>query len=97
MGCAMEHCRGRPNRGLADTVIDANDAAMVTRAATGFQFAPVTRAALGAAINRVCDAYLNRRAWRAMVRRAMNHPVGWGRSARAYVALYQSAIDHRAQ
>ena len=79
--------------GLADTVIDANDAALVAGCATGFQFAPVTAAALGDAIDRVCDAYAGAPAWRSMIRRAMRHPVGWDRSAAAYAALYRSLAE----
>lgn len=75
--------------GLADTVIDANDAALRTGCATGFQFSPVTAAGLGDAIDRACDAYADRRQWRAMTARAMKHPVGWERSAEAYAALYR--------
>ena len=38
--------------GLADTVIDANDAAIQDGVATGFQFSPLTAAALGMALDR---------------------------------------------
>src|SRR3546814_6916234 len=69
--------------GLADTVIDANDAALKAGAATGFQFAPVTVTALTQAIHRVIALYADRTAWRRMVRRAVSHPVGWEQSARA--------------
>ncbi len=76
--------------GLADTVIDANDAAMIAGCATGFQFAPVTPEALGDAIERVCDLHADQTAWRAMVGRAMRHPVGWDHAAHAYATLYRS-------
>ena len=79
--------------GLADTVIDANQAAMETGCATGFQFAPIATPALGDAIDRACDVYENTKAWQAMVRQAMRQPVGWDRSARAYLALYRSLIE----
>ncbi len=79
--------------GLADTVIDANDAALAAGCATGFQFAPVTAAALGDAIDRVCDAFADAPTWRSMIRRAMRHPVGWDRSAATYTALYRSLVD----
>ena len=38
--------------GLADTVIDANEAALADGVATGFQFAPVTADGLGFALTR---------------------------------------------
>jgi starch synthase len=81
--------------GLADTVIDANDAALKAGAATGFQFAPVTVTALTQAIRRATALYADRSAWRRMVRRAIAHPVGWEQSARDYLDLYHSLEDSR--
>lgn len=78
--------------GLADTVIDANDAAIEAGCATGFQFSPVTAAGLGDAIDRACDIHADRRAWRAMMARAMKHPVGWERSAQSYARLYRGLV-----
>ena len=82
--------------GLADTVIDANEAALVAGVATGFQFAPVTAGALADAIDRACDVFADRAAWQAMMRRAMRHPVGWDRSAAAYRELYRGLIEEAA-
>jgi starch synthase len=79
--------------GLADTVIDANDAALEAGCATGFQFAPVSADALGDAIDRVCGLYSNRPMWMSMVEKAMKHPVGWESSAQQYAALYRSLVD----
>jgi len=76
--------------GLADTVIDANDAALVAGCATGVQFAPVTAFALDQAIERTCDLYRQPEAWEAMLRRGMAHPVSWDQSARAYRDLYDT-------
>ncbi len=75
--------------GLADTVIDLNEAARATGAATGFQFSPTTANALASAIDRACDAFPNRELWEGMMRRAMRHPVGWEMSAKAYLSLYE--------
>jgi starch synthase len=74
--------------GLADTVIDANDAAVQIGCATGFQFAPVAAGTLADALDRACDAFADRAGWSALVRRAMKHPVGWGGSAARYADLY---------
>ena len=79
--------------GLADTVIDANDAGLVAGVATGFRFSPVTAAALGDAIDRACDLFADRATWSGVMRRGMAHPVGWKRSADAYAALYREALD----
>lgn len=79
--------------GLADTVIDANEAAIAAGVATGFQFSPVTAAALGDALDRACDAFADRRLWRSMMRNAMQSEVGWARSAAAYRALYDELVE----
>ncbi len=76
--------------GLADTVIDANDAAMKAGCATGVQFAPTTAGALMDAVDRTCDLFADRKAWVTMMRNAMRHPVGWAGSAAAYHSLFQS-------
>ena len=78
--------------GLADTVIDANPAALVAGCATGVQFSPVTVEGLTQAILRTCDLFRDRATWAAMKRRAMAHPVGWDQSARDYMALYQGLL-----
>ena len=82
--------------GLADTVIDANEAALRAGVATGFQFAPGSAAPLADALDRVCDAFSDRKAWSAMVCRAMRHPVGWDASAEAYAALYFELLESAA-
>ncbi|MGB3408176.1 MAG: glycogen synthase GlgA [Jannaschia sp.] len=79
--------------GLADTVIDANLAALDMDCATGVQFAPVTAEGLIQAIDRTCDLYADKKVWASLQRRAMRQPVGWDASARAYLTLFQSMID----
>ncbi|MDW3225477.1 MAG: glycogen synthase GlgA [Paracoccaceae bacterium] len=78
--------------GLADTVIDANEAALTAKCATGVQFAPITTAALEQAILRTCDLYDQPTIWSGMMRRAMRHPVGWDVSAQAYKDIYTGLI-----
>lgn len=79
--------------GLADTVIDANEAAMLAECATGFQFAPVDATMLGHAISRTCAAFAKPKMWTAMMKRAMRHPVGWDLSASAYLDVYNAAQE----
>lgn len=74
--------------GLADTVIDANAAALSAGVATGFQFEPGSREALSNAIAKVFAVYSERGLWRKMQRNAMKHPVGWEGPAERYVDLY---------
>lgn len=78
--------------GLADTVIDANDAAIKAGCATGFQFAPTTADALSQAIDRACDLFADQKTWLSIVRNAMRHPVGWDDPAKAYQSLFDSLL-----
>ena len=79
--------------GLADTVIDANEAALKDGVATGFQFSPVTADAFRFALDRAFDVFQDRRQWNAMRRRAMAQNVGWRDPAAAYIQLYQSLLS----
>lgn len=74
--------------GLADTVIDANAMAMAAGCATGFQFSPVAEGPLADALDRACDAFADRAAWRRIQRNAMGAEVGWAASAARYAAIY---------
>ncbi|MBT0956140.1 glycogen synthase GlgA [Alphaproteobacteria bacterium KMM 3653] len=75
--------------GLADTVIDANEAALAAGCATGVQFNPINATMLGRAIDRTIALYRQPQLWSAMMTRAMSHPVGWDSSAAAYLDIYR--------
>ncbi|MEJ0011784.1 MAG: glycogen synthase GlgA [Bauldia sp.] len=74
--------------GLADTIIDANDAALAAGVATGIQFAPVEVAALSRAIGRAGALYGDRKTWRTLQKRGMKADVSWAKSAARYASLY---------
>jgi starch synthase len=74
--------------GLADTVIDANEAAIEAGVSTGLQFAPATEWALADAIRRTIEIYRDEKTWRKMQRRGMKSNVSWGHSAQKYARLY---------
>ncbi len=78
--------------GLADTVIDANLAALNAGAATGFQFSPVDAAPLAGAIRRATTLMRDKAAWAAIQRAGMKSDVSWDRSAAAYADLYASLV-----
>ena len=80
--------------GLADTVINANSAALAKGVATGLQFSPVTANALANAFDRLCDLYFDSKTWGAMQRNAMKQPVGWDSSAAEYAALYTQLLSN---
>jgi starch synthase len=78
--------------GLADTVIDANVAALIAKAATGFVFSDVSATGIAQVIDRVIEAYADPKLWQSMQRAAMRHPVGWDSSAQAYRDLYTDLV-----
>ena len=78
--------------GLADTVIDANVAAIEAGAATGVQFSPVSHAALVEAITRTIALYRDEATWNRMRRNGMKSDVGWHASAAKYAKLFRDLL-----
>ena len=76
--------------GLADTVIDANEMALVASAGNGLQFAPVTREALALTLERAVALWRDRPTWARLQQHGMAADVGWRRPARQYAALYRA-------
>ncbi|MER9301504.1 glycogen synthase GlgA [Mesorhizobium sp. M0293] len=81
--------------GLADTVIDANEAAVSAGVATGFQFAPNNGGALLHAIRRLVDAHASPAVWESLQRQGMKADVSWDKSAEKYVELYRLLLSKR--
>ena len=81
--------------GLADTIIDANEAALLDGVATGLQFAPVTAEAFRGGLARAVGLYREAGPWRRMQRRGMSRRVGWSRAAEHYAALYQELVSSK--
>ncbi|QGP80670.1 glycogen synthase GlgA [Sphingobium sp. CAP-1] len=82
--------------GLADTVIDANEAAVSAGAATGVVFTPSDPLALHGAINRVVELHRDKPVWQAMQRAGMRADFSWPHSAARYADLYRSLIAEAA-
>lgn len=78
--------------GLADTVVDANDAALSAHAATGIQFSPVTQEALEHALERTSALYADKAAWASLQQAGMKSDVSWTRSAARYAELYRALL-----
>ncbi|MBW4023046.1 MAG: glycogen synthase GlgA [Proteobacteria bacterium] len=90
--CAMRYgCLPVVTRvgGLADTVIDANEAALAAEVATGFQMPVADTASLDLVLERVAAVWEDQDAWTRMQRNAMKAEVGWARSAARYAALFR--------
>ena len=81
--------------GLADSVIDANEAALAAGVATGIQFWPATADALQAALHRLMVLWRDKPAWDQTQRNGMAADVSWRGPAKRYVALYQALLAER--
>ena len=81
--------------GLADTVIDANDAAVRAGAATGLQFGDVTRTGIVDVVRRAEGLFADAHAWSVLQRNGMWSDVSWKASAAAYAALYRRLVARR--
>ena len=78
--------------GLADTVIDANVAALTAGVATGVIFEPVTRDALVKGLVRLRRLYEDPAQWRDIQLQAMRSNVSWELSAQRYAGLYRDLL-----
>lgn len=74
--------------GLADTVIDANPAALAAGCATGVQFDGVTYDGLAAALTRTVALYRQPAVWERIQKNAMKGDFSWKASGKAYADLY---------
>ncbi len=81
--------------GLADTVVDADGAALHDGSATGFVFGPATAVALEDAIGRAIALYREPGAWRATMLRAMRQNHSWDVAAERYLEIYRAACASR--
>ena len=81
--------------GLADTVIDANEAALAAGVATGFQFEPEHGGSLMHAVARATAAFAQPEIWASIQRQGMRADVSWDRSARKYADLYRSLVARK--
>ena len=76
--------------GLADTVIDANTAALAAGVATGVQINTVDWHALTAGISRTVALHADQPTWRKIQRAGMKCDFSWACSGKAYAELYVS-------
>jgi starch synthase len=81
--------------GLADTVIDANPAAIAAGVATGVQFAPISAGGLEVALRRTAALYREPNIWWNLQENGMAADVSWRGPARHYAALYRGLMEAR--
>lgn len=81
--------------GLADTVIDANMAAVTAGVATGVQLDTLSANALVEAAHRIVELKRQPKVWEKIQKNGMKTDVSWEQSARRYADLYRSVIQAR--
>ena len=83
----------RATGGLADTIVDANEASLAAGTGTGFSFAEYTPSALYDTVKRAVTLLRDRpEDFRRVVGTAMHQDWSWERSAAAYEALYRKLL-----
>jgi starch synthase len=78
--------------GLVDSVTDATKETIAAKTATGFLFAPMTRAALLGGVGRAVAAYRDKKLWRQLQKNGMAKDFSWEASAQRYLELYQTLV-----
>ncbi|MFB2553544.1 glycogen synthase GlgA [Ensifer soli] len=81
--------------GLAETVIDANEAAFAHQTATGIQFHPVSAEHLGHALDRAVALFSTPHLYRRVQAKGMETDFSWKASASRYARLYRSLTGLR--
>ena len=86
----------RHTGGLADTVVDANDANLAAGTATGFQFEHANSDGLWWTTHRAISLYRDHpEQWRQLMITGMKQDFSWKQSARHYLELYDQALQYR--
>lgn len=81
--------------GLADTIVDGNEAALALGTATGFSFRHACVDDMLASVDRALKIYREPIAWRRMLRTGMNQDFGWAVPAARYLDIYRELIPMR--
>ena len=75
--------------GLADTIIDANEAALINGAATGILFDEVSSESLADALRRAAALFAQKTVWRQIQQQGMRADFSWKRVGARYAELYR--------
>ncbi|UGY12457.1 glycogen synthase GlgA [Bradyrhizobium septentrionale] len=81
--------------GLADTVLDFDEAAVTGEAATGVKFAPVTSDALARGLRKANLLFNDKVTWRRLQQAGTATDVSWHNRAGRYAALYRELAGAR--
>ena len=86
----------RETGGLADTVIDANEATIADGTASGFSFVGESAHELNLTLWRALQCFYDRpEVWRQIMLTCMNQDWSWTRSARQYLEFYEEVRNER--
>ena len=83
--------------GLADTVVDVRPETCAANTATGFVCEEHTARALIREVKRAVTAFSDHALWAKLIEADMRQDCSWGRSARAYVQVYERALSKAAR
>ncbi len=78
--------------GLADTVVDADDATLAAGTATGFVFDGATPQELARALDRALSSYADSKVWRKIALCGMKQSFSWRTSAEQYMHQYRAVL-----
>jgi starch synthase len=78
--------------GLIDTVIDCNATSLANGSASGFVFEKMDAASLISAAHRAVSVYRDKNLWQSLQHNCMHKDFGWGKSAQAYLAIYEKLM-----
>ncbi|MBX9811277.1 MAG: glycogen synthase GlgA [Burkholderiales bacterium] len=82
----------RATGGLADTVVDCNEAMLEAGTANGFVFTEPDAPQLLAALGRAVATWHDRKRWKKLQRNGMRLDFGWRASAGRYCELYRAVV-----
>jgi starch synthase len=80
--------------GLADTIIDANEAAIAAGVATGILFDGISPESIGDALHRTVSLFAQPQIWSGLQHQGMKADFSWRRSGSLYAALYAQLQEH---
>lgn len=80
--------------GLADSVVDFSQTALLDGTASGFSFSDMTTEDLNATIRRASDIYHDKDKWKALCKICMSKNFSWQSSAEVYRAVYLKLLGH---
>ena len=78
--------------GLADTVVDVEEAGFAGSATTGLKFSPVTVENLASGLRRANILFHDKQAWRRLQHNGMSTDVSWRNRASRYAVLYREVV-----